>query len=308
MFIESQVSARHALLMMNRIRFGIPPHWIAGLLLPAGIIVINLLVIPGFTGDDSYIHFSYARNLIERGVIGYNSGIPSYGSTSILWVLLCAGGSLVVADIPLAGRILSGLFFTGSVFLFVRYLSKHLAMTSGEIFSSSLLYCADAVVFRWILSGMETTMVLFAGTALLNFWREDRPLRLSFLTVAAVLARPEFLLLPVAHAVLTVRGSARRPALGRYVLVTALLLGGWFWWAHWYFGSFLPSTAVKAGSGITRASLTGFGAILAGMYPEMIVLAAVLIVTRRIGRLGILAGSAGSYDIHRVRMSTRSLP
>jgi len=274
---------------MNRIRFNLPATWVPGLLLPCVVIVISLLTIPGFTGDDSYIHFTYARNLIERGVIGYNTSVPSYGSTSILWVLLCAGLSLLTGNIPITGQVLSGLFFIASVFLFVRYLSKHLEMVPREIFFGSLLYCANAVLFRWILSGMETTMVLFTGTLLLSVWREDRPVLLSFVTVAAVLARPEFLLLPVAHLVLTLRTSLRSPHGRKYLLITAVLLACWFGWTYSYFGAFLPSTAVKAGSGITRASLTGFGTILAGMYPEMIVLVIILAVSRQIGRAFLAA-------------------
>jgi hypothetical protein len=48
-----------------------------------------------FPMDDTYIHFVYAQNLVEQGRLMFS--FPSekgVGSTSLLWVLLLAGGPL----------------------------------------------------------------------------------------------------------------------------------------------------------------------------------------------------------------------
>ena len=268
---------------MNRVT-GHTPSWISGLLPPVLLIALSLLAIPGFTGDDSFIHFTYARNLLERGVIGYNTAAHTYGSTSLLWVFLCAAGSLVVRDLPLTGILLSGLFFLGSAILFTRYLSIKLGLSGFELLCGTILYCANAVLFRWVLSGMETMMVLFLLTVILNFWHEGHPVRLALLTLVGVLARPEFLLLPVAYGVVTFRRTFREASLKPYWVITLVLLGAWTLLTYSYFGSIFPLTAVKTGSGFTRSTLGGFVAIVGGMYPEMIILLVVLIFTRRIGR------------------------
>src|SRR5512138_3261167 len=47
---------------------------------------------PGFPLDDAWIHQIYARNLGLHGVLAFNPGQPSTGSTSFGWTLLLAAG------------------------------------------------------------------------------------------------------------------------------------------------------------------------------------------------------------------------
>jgi hypothetical protein len=48
----------------------------------------------GYPLDDSWIHFSYARNIAEGNGFGANAGEPAPGATSPLWVVLLAPGFL----------------------------------------------------------------------------------------------------------------------------------------------------------------------------------------------------------------------
>jgi len=251
--------------------------------LPAALIAINLLVIPGYTGDDAFILFTYARNLAVHGVVGYNTPYPTYGSTSILWVVLCAGFSLFTGDVVLTGRVLSAVLAVASAALFAGYLSTVLRLPARLVFAGLVIYLVNAVVFRWMMTGMETGLTLFMAVLILRYWSPAHPLRNAFLSIAAYLDRPEFLIIPLAYAVTLVfrrrsdpagspGGSGTRREAAVYFPATVVLFGCWFLAAAGYFHALFPLTSFKTGSLFDAASVYRFAAVAGGMYPDLLLL------------------------------------
>jgi len=77
-------------------------YWIVAL--AAAIVVvlyagITALSAPGFPLDDSWIHQTYARNLVLNGRWEFAPGIVSNGSTSPIWTLLLSVGYLLRAPV-----------------------------------------------------------------------------------------------------------------------------------------------------------------------------------------------------------------
>jgi arabinofuranosyltransferase len=57
--------------------------------------------------DDFYIHLQYAKNFSRTFIWAFNAGIPSYGTTSPLWVLLLSCFGLCRIDLIFAAKSLS---------------------------------------------------------------------------------------------------------------------------------------------------------------------------------------------------------
>ncbi|HUI09911.1 MAG TPA: hypothetical protein VL221_06265 [Bacteroidota bacterium] len=266
--------------------------------LPAALIALNLLVIPGYTGDDAFIHFTFARNLATHGVFGYNTPYPSYGSTSILWVIVCAGFSLLTGNVVLTGRVLSALLTVGSAALFAGYLSTKLRLPLRGVLAGLAIYLVNAVMFRWMMTGMETGLTLFVAVLILRSWSTAHSLRNALLSLTAFLDRPEFILIPLACAIaLSFRrggksyqdpGARQTPGTGwnaaAYFAVTAILFACWFMAASLYFHAFLPMTSFKTGSLFDAESLYRFTAVVGGTYPDLLLLAGFLVITGHFSR------------------------
>jgi hypothetical protein len=122
--------------------------------IPLLTLILNLITIPGYTGDDAYIHFTYVRNILEHGRFSYNSLDPTYGSSSILWVLLGSLFSFFTGEGPNTMRVLSGAIFFLNAHLFAKYLKSRFSFTLCQQLFCLALYMGNAVSFRWLLTGM----------------------------------------------------------------------------------------------------------------------------------------------------------
>jgi hypothetical protein len=132
---------------------------------------------PGMPLDDTWIHFTFARNLSQYGSFGLNPGEFSGGATSPLWVLILA----------LAYGLTHQMFFSalalGALFTLLTALSVyHLVCDLTKNKNVSFFAAAFSLVsgrFLWgSFSGMEVP--LFA-----------------FLTVQAIYWHQRFILLPI---------------------------------------------------------------------------------------------------------------
>ncbi|TKD09244.1 hypothetical protein [Polyangium fumosum] len=65
-----------------------PTHLALGLVLPMMLVVANAYRVAGFTIDDAYISFRYARNFAEGHGLVYNLGERVEGYTNFLWTVL----------------------------------------------------------------------------------------------------------------------------------------------------------------------------------------------------------------------------
>ena len=247
------------------------------------MVAASLALIPTYVGDDVYIHCTYIRNIVEEGRIAYNTQVPTYGSTSLAWVLIGSLLSLFTHEAPTTLRVAGAILFALNSLLVYRFLIKRFSLPSWQIFLFYAVYMSNAVVFRWMLTGMETNLVLLLTIALLLWYKPEKPVVAAFVCFLAHLVRPEFLLLPVGHViVLFLQRKQYGKHLLRFVLILAALYFVWFSVAIWYFGSPLPLTSIKAGNGADIDSLIRFIKVVIGMYPVEILL------------IGILVAQAGS--------------
>ncbi len=257
------------------------PHPVTVLVvgLPIVFLILNLLVIPGYTGDDAYIHFTYIRNILDRGVYSYNTAQPTYGSTSVLWVLAGSAWSFVFKNIPLAMRALSGLCLIAACILLDRYVRERFSPRPAVRLSALAMFLGNAVLFRWALTGMETTAVLLVSILFLLTWDPQRPLRTAGVSVFAYLVRPEFLLLPVAHVIVArwQRNQTIRD-LVIFAAATCVFFSAWFLAASLYFGAIVPLTFVKSGSWLDSLMALRFVKVFLGTFPDLIALILVMVV------------------------------
>ena len=229
---------------------------------------------PEYTGDDAYIHFTYVRNVVETGQVSYNDlSTHSYGSSSILWVLLGSLASLAFRDIPLVMRLLSAVFFVLSVLIMERYLRREFSLTVLQQLSALAVLVFNAVLFRWIVTGMETGLILLVVSLFLLFWSPERPVIGGILCLAAYLTRPEFAFLPLAIIVASAvdgKSAVRRNA--RVIVWTNVFSLVWLLAARMYFGMALPLTAVKSEYFPDLDSLMRFLKVVMGSYPDLLLL------------------------------------
>jgi hypothetical protein len=122
---------------------------------------------PGFPLDDSWIHQTYARNIVRNGEWAFLPGVPSSGATSFLWVILLAVGYLIGTDplvwsFALGGVVLLALAFTG-------WQTARLLMPGNLRWP---ILVAIFLLFEWHLvwaavSGMETLLFGWLATLVL---------------------------------------------------------------------------------------------------------------------------------------------
>ncbi len=211
----------------------------------------------GFPLDDSWIHFTYARNLALRGEWAFLPGVPSAGSTSPLWSVLLAIGFLL----RLAPYFWS--YLLGAALLF---LLSSLAEFSARRFLTSyrprLPLIGLFFAFEWHLvwasgSGMETLLHATLVTMFLLLLNEPspRPLTLGLLAALAVWVRPDGLTL-LGPAALTL-ALRPKPAslLVRFVIGFGFLFGLYLLFNLMLSGNPFPNTfyAKQAEYGVWQA-------------------------------------------------------
>jgi hypothetical protein len=256
--------------------------WI--ILVPILAILLNFVIFPEYTGDDSFIHFTYARNLLERGVLAYNGTSPSYGSTSILWVTLGALASWPTGAVPPSMRVLGALLFAVSILLAVAFIHRRHPLAPASQMVLALFLTASAVLFRWSLTGMETGLVCFVTALLLLFADTGHPLRTASLCLAALLVRPEFLLFPLCYVTVSaIRKPVDRVAILKFAAFVVLFFGAWFAIAQWYFGRAMPMTSIKSVGWMDWPSTVRIIRVGFGAFPGLLLLALAVLWSVRKG-------------------------
>lgn len=221
-------------------------------LLVARVLVIGLFASLTFTWwqqDDLYIHLQYVKNLLDSGIWAFNPGVPSYGTTSPLWILLVSVGSFPGFEPYLVSKILAVIFFL---------LTCLLILLVRDRFNHAFLFalCLIALLSdHWLRlsagSGMEATLAAFIVTAIVIFIIQNKTetwqhhLILGMLSGLAILTRPELFFLPLA--LLFLHLSPFKDLFKKY---SAYLFGlcclvlPWAIYAEHSFGTIVPNTVV----------------------------------------------------------------
>jgi hypothetical protein len=194
--------------------------------------------------DDTYIHFVYARNLAEQGELIFNTtGEKGVGTSSLLWVLLLAGGYRLGLSFHLLVKILgiASLLTLGvGLYLLLRtYFSPWLALTA------SLFVVLSGHMLWFALSGMETVLFMALGILAILCYRDKRWKWSGFWLGLLVLTRVEGILLAI---VIGVTDIWRQKTIQRGLLIAGVICAvisvPWIAYLLWRTGYFLPTSGI----------------------------------------------------------------
>ncbi|WP_437530788.1 hypothetical protein WME79_00290 [Sorangium sp. So ce726] len=227
-------------------------HLAFGLVLPAFLLVVNMVRVRSFTIDDAYISYRYARNFARGLGLVYNAGERIEGYTNFLWTVLLAGGIKLGLDPDVVAKVLGGLAACGSLgalYLLSARLRPHGAVPciATWLFASSIVQSGYAVF------GLETplfVLLVLAGTEMM-FRERDRGTGFPYSGLVfglAGLTRPEapmFIGIPMLF--LGLRFFGRQNLLRGVVFAAPIACH--MLWRHSYYGTWLPNTlSAKTGS------------------------------------------------------------
>jgi hypothetical protein len=185
-----------------------------------------------WTGDDAYISFRYARNLVEGQGLVFNPGERVEGFTNLLWTLWCAVGLALRVE-PEAWANAWSLACHGAIVLVLGEVWRGRGAVGLPV--GALLWAVSPDCAAWATSGLETA--LFSLLLLLGALSVPRPERSGAILALAALTRPDGLLPAAVIGAFTVRGSPWRFAAAFLAIWGPVTAGRVAW-----FGDFWPNT------------------------------------------------------------------
>jgi hypothetical protein len=206
----------------------------------------------GEAADDAYITFRYSRNVADGYGIVFNPGeAPTQGSTTMLFMLLVAGGIRFGLQPDVAAYLLNGLGLLAiccSLYLIPR---KWLKPPFRALLA--LLVGLHVMLLRNQISGLETnfwTGLILLGILVFEYFRETRSAKwfaaLIACSLLACITRPESVLIVGIWWLGILRLDWRRAILGGLILLAFAI--PYLLVLHFYFGDILPNPFyLKAG-------------------------------------------------------------
>jgi hypothetical protein len=243
------------------------PLWLPIALFSGSVLALSLLFLwPSFSAfpmDDTYIHFVYARNLADRGLLFFNSANEAgVGTTSILWVLLLAAG----LKLGISSAFLAKLLGVASLIVVsvVLYVLLHPIWGPRPALLAAWLVAISGNMLWFALSGMETVFFLAVGALALLAYRGRRWVLLGVALGSLALIRPEGLALAGAVAAVDV---IHRRRLSRDLIVSAVvcfvIFAPWALYLLWRTGS--PVSTSGAGKQLSATVGMAYVASQAGL-------------------------------------------
>jgi len=246
-------------------RGGRVPGWrglLVAVLAPvaAGGLFARLVSRYAFLGDDCFIAFRYARNLLAGHGLVFNPGEQVEGYTDFLWVVLMAGAGRAGAPLELASIVLgiaSGAFI---VFVVAWLGARESGWTNPIVWVAPLSLAANRSFCAWSTGGLETQFfaaLVLAGLVRFAVERETesrRPWGSAALLAVATLTRPEGVIFFGAAALLfaidVVRKRRALSSLAVWIAPYAAVVGAHVVWRLAYYGYPLPNTFYAKVSGV----------------------------------------------------------
>ncbi len=216
--------------------------------------------------DDSYIFYSYAKNIANGDGYVFNFGERVNATTSPLYTLLLASihkifNDLPFVTLPLIGRII------GSISLF--FLCYFLTACFRERDESTFGYLIPLVLLANPLLtnalGLELFLSMMLGVAAVTLHVKEKYSASALLCSLAVLARPDMTIVAFLVLLHYIVRHRRLPGVVASVLF-CVPIGTWLIFSWFYFGSLVPST-LTAKLVQTEAELWGGQyALLEGLF------------------------------------------
>ncbi len=205
---------------------------------------IALLEYPeGVTLDDGWIHLSFARNLCRNHVWSINpqEGV-SGGASSILWVLLLAGGYLFT-DNGVWMSYFYNFVFLGCLSLLQRRFIEEIFQSwrHWKIILASLFIISVGNLIWFAFSGMETLAFVVPGLSSIYFASRKEYVLAGIFSFFIALVRPEGIIVAVIVAVLV----RRKPKASFWIFLSGF--SGFVltcFWNYYLTGTILPSTLI----------------------------------------------------------------
>ncbi len=200
-----------------------------------------------WVGDDAFISFRYARNLIEGHGLVFNPGERVEGYTNFLWTLLIAAG-LALGVPPEQFSVVLGFLCFAALLLTLQRATSLLAARAGAAAPQRwpglaiLLAAGSYVLASYASSGLETMFAALLMLLALVQAERERPLLAGLLGIAATLAHPDHGIFYAALGAALWLGRAPWAALLRYALPFVLVFVPYFLWRWQYYGDFYPNT------------------------------------------------------------------
>jgi hypothetical protein len=250
-------------------------HLAVSIAASAVLIYLQSVLFYGYTADDSYISYRYARNLADGHNLVWNPGEYVEGYSNFLWTVLLAGFARAGFDIPDTARALGfscAVVAAVGTYLVVRALAPDVNEVAGLI--ACLLLAACGVWSVWATAGLEGP--LFAALATfavyLHLSEDEAPHTWQWspaLWALVAMTRPDGIALfaisgafrigRVGLPVMTgdasdgVTLSARAKVIAAYLAVFAAIYVPYFVWRYTTYGWLEPNTYyAKVGSGLTQ--------------------------------------------------------
>lgn len=202
-------------------------------------------------GDDAFISFRYARNLLEGHGLVYNVGERVEGYTNFAWTVLLAGAGALGFDLAQASVVVSLACFASTVAL-VAVLSARVSGDDRPVAFSlaAAAFAASYASASFGTSGLETMFCTLAVVLALERALAGAPFTAGLAGIVATMAHPDHALFYAALGFVLVLGRAPRATLTRYALPFFLLFVPYFAWRWSYYGYFFPNTFyAKSGAG-----------------------------------------------------------
>ena len=204
-----------------------------------------------WVGDDAFISFRYARNLVDGHGLVYNVGETVEGYTNFLWTMLIAAGMLIGLEPVGLSQALGIVSYLATALILV-FLSWKLwrnwntpGMAVVPLAALAVLVQRDSHVYA--TSGLETaatTALVTLGFYLLVLGRRPRAFLGAGLTlVAAVMSRPDAAIFYVMGLVFVAAAQKPRlPSLAAYLAPLLIIYVPYWVWRFTYYGYPFPNT------------------------------------------------------------------
>ena len=229
--------------------------------IPAWVVLLLLrLNTPLYIGDDAYMTFKVARNLLQGNGFVYNVGEYVLVTTTPLWTSLLAFVSWTLSCDP--SEVFRPIGFV--LDLLNCFLLVLLASCSGRYLLRASI-CSLAFAFSWHMTfasvvGMEPCLFVALMISSLLLQEDGRRRYLSgFLAALAFMTRPEGALLLLAIGICRLVKDRRMP--WPEIISGSIVVFAYLSWLYFYFGSVLPHAGVAKSVAYYREPLQAFRAL-----------------------------------------------
>jgi len=202
--------------------------------------------------DDTWIHFRFAENFANGHFFEFNTGYPTPGTTSPLWIIILSIPFLISSKLFMVFSLLAGSVFLLLTALETYRLSKQLEFSENYSFIIALLTLLAGRLLWSSLSGMEITLFCYLSVIIVRMHLgELNSGKINIITGLllgiAVITRPEAYLFAAVYYILTMiifRKTVKKNILHFILSATIFLviILPYPLFSYSITGKFLPST------------------------------------------------------------------